>query len=85
MTRGSISGPRLTIAVPTLNRAHFVERAVASALAQTSQEIEVIVSDNGSTDDTSLVLEKFQDSRLRKFRHAQTMPASAHGNFLIQQ
>jgi len=85
MTRGNTSGPRLTIAIPTLNRAHFVERAVASALAQTSQQIEVIVSDNGSTDDTSLVLKKFQDSRLRKFRHAQTMPASAHGNFLIQQ
>jgi glycosyltransferase involved in cell wall biosynthesis len=85
MTRGSISGPRLTRAVPTLNRAHFVERAVASALAQTSQEIEVIVSDNGSTDDTPLALEKFRDPRLRKIRHARTMPASAHGNFLIQQ
>jgi Glycosyl transferase family 2 len=77
--------PALTIVIPTVNRAHLVARAVRSALAQTAVDIEIIVSDNGSTDDTPQVLAGISDPRLRHFRHAQTMPADAHGNFLIEQ
>lgn len=77
--------PRLTIAIPTVNRARLVARAVESALAQTAADIEIIVSDNGSTDDTPQVLGGYQDPRLRRFRHERTMSATAHGNFLIEQ
>jgi glycosyltransferase involved in cell wall biosynthesis len=49
--------PRLTIAIPTLNRAQLLTRAIESALAQTSPDIEIIVSDNGSTDDTPAVID----------------------------
>lgn len=81
--------PRLTIAIPTVNRAKLLPHAIESALAQTSSEIEIIVSDNGSTDDTPAVIERYvgRDSghRIRTFRHPATMSAAKHGRFLIEQ
>lgn len=77
--------PRLTIAIPTVNRAGLLGRAIESALAQTSPDIEIIVSDNGSTDDTPAVIERYSGRGLRTFRHPSTMPAAKHGRFLIEQ
>jgi glycosyltransferase involved in cell wall biosynthesis len=54
-------------------------------LAQTVPGIEILVSDNGSRDRTAAVLASYDDPRLRYFRHEQTMPATDHGNFLIEQ
>jgi glycosyltransferase involved in cell wall biosynthesis len=77
--------PALTIVIPTLNRAQLVGRAVESALAQTSAKIEIIVSDNGSVDETPAVLSRYRDPRLRHIRHERTVSATAHGNFLVEQ
>ncbi len=77
--------PRLTIAIPTLNRAHLVGRAIESALAQTSPDIEIIVSDNGSSDNTQAVIARYVGRGLRTFRHPSTISVSQHGYFLIQQ
>ena len=48
--------PLFTIAIPTFNRAEWLGRCVASALAQTHDSFEVLVSDNGSDDETPQVL-----------------------------
>lgn len=77
--------PRLTIAIPTINRAALLPLAIESALAQTSQEIEIIVSDNGSTDETPEVIARYADRGLRTFRHPSTINAARHGQFLIEQ
>ena len=90
---GSAGGPdesephsrvRLTIAIPTLDRARDLRRAIDSALAQPLPDIEVLVSNNGSADDTRAVMESYDDPRLRTFHHATTIPAADHGNFLIE-
>lgn len=77
--------PRLTIVIPTLNRAYCLPRAIDSALAQTHPDVEIIVSDNGSTDNTPEIMARYSDPRLRTFRRDTTIPACAHGNFLIEQ
>lgn len=77
--------PRLTIAIPTVNRAGLLGRAIESALAQTSSDTEIIVSDNGSSDDTPAVIERYAGRGLRTFRHPLTMPATKHGQFLVEQ
>lgn len=77
--------PRLTIAIPTVNRAKLLGRAIESALAQSSPDIEIIVSDNGSTDETPAVIERYANRGLRTFRHPSTMSAARHGQFLIEQ
>lgn len=66
--------------IPTRDRAASVVRAVASALAQRDVEIEVIVVDDGSTDDTEEQLGRFGD-RIRYWRreHAGVSAARNHG------
>ncbi len=78
-----MTNPRLTIVIPTVNRVHCVGRAIESALAQVGADIEVIVSDNGSSDGTAAVIARYDDPRLKKYRHETTIPPQAHGNFLL--
>src|SRR5262245_25603097 len=76
---------RLTIVIPTVNRDYCVQRAAESALAQTSSDIEIIVSNNGSTDRTREILDEYADPRLRVLHHASTMPVAVHSNLLIDE
>jgi glycosyltransferase involved in cell wall biosynthesis len=62
------TGPLITIAIPTYNRAVWLRGCVESALAQTYPNFEVLVSDNASTDETPEVLKAFDDPRLRVVR-----------------
>lgn len=75
--------PRLTIVIPTVNRAYCLPRAIESALAQTAEGIEIIVSNNGSHDGTRAIIDRYSDPRLRVFHRDHTIPACAHGNFLV--
>lgn len=59
------SGPLVTIAIPTRDRCGHLRRAVSSALAQTYTRLEVIVSDNASTDETAAYLAALHDPRIR--------------------
>lgn len=59
------SFPLITIGIPTRNRASLVADAVKRALAQSYSNIEVLVSDNASTDNTLATLRSITDPRLR--------------------
>jgi hypothetical protein len=74
---------RLTIAIPTYNRAGLLVRALESALAQTTDRVEILVSDNGSTDDTPRVIERFHDRRLRVVRRESTVSRAEHGTLIF--
>lgn len=70
----------VSVVVPTYNRARLVPRAVASALAAMQPGDELIVVDDGSTDDTEAALAPFRD-RIRYFRteNRGVGPARNHG------
>src|SRR5437899_7496239 len=55
----------VTVVIPTYNRGHVVMRAVTSALAQTHADLDVLVVDDGSTDDTADRLKTIEDPRLQ--------------------
>ena len=59
--------PLVSIIIPVYNSASFVVEAVRSALDQTYQNIEVIVVDDGSTDNSLSLVESIHDERLRVF------------------
>jgi len=54
----------VTIAIPTYNRKDYLRLAVESALAQTHKEIEILISDNASTDGTASYLRGLHDPRI---------------------
>lgn len=60
--------PLLSVVIPTWNRAHIVCEAIESALGQRIGQVEVIVVDDGSTDNTGEVLAKSYGSRIRLLR-----------------
>jgi glycosyltransferase involved in cell wall biosynthesis len=62
--------PYFSIIVPTYNRGHLIARTLESLLAQTDPSFEVIVVDDGSTDDTESVVRRFTDVRLHYHRKA---------------
>lgn len=62
-----MSRPLVSAVIPTYNYARFLPRAVESALAQTWPSMEVIVVDDGSTDETPQVLDRYAE-RIRVVR-----------------
>jgi glycosyltransferase involved in cell wall biosynthesis len=60
--------PLFSFVVPSYNRVRLIGRTLESLLAQTEPSFELIVVDDGSTDDTEAVVRGFTDARLRYFR-----------------
>jgi glycosyltransferase involved in cell wall biosynthesis len=69
----------VSVIIPTFNRAQKVSRAISSVLGQTFTHFEVIVIDDGSTDETGDVLTGFKD-RINLIRHAENRGVSAARN-----
>ncbi|ELY99705.1 family 2 glycosyl transferase [Natrialba chahannaoensis JCM 10990] len=77
-----MSQPRVTVIIPTYNRAESLPRAIDSALEQSllASDIEVVVVDDGSTDDTASVLAGYDDPRVRPVVHATNQGANVARN-----
>ncbi|MGY1720107.1 glycosyltransferase [Blastococcus sp. SYSU DS0552] len=72
-----MSGPLVSVLVPTYNGERFLRRALESALTQTYRDIEVIVGDDGSVDGTAEILAAVEasDPRVRVVRREQNVGA----------
>lgn len=78
--------PLVTIGIPTYNRADgYLREAIKSASAQTYADIEIVVSDNCSVDDTESVVKQFADERIRYFKHESNIGANNNFNFCLEQ
>lgn len=68
--------PQVSVVIPTHNRGRFITDAIESVLAQTYKDYEIIVVDDGSTDDTREQVKKFGE-RVRYYYQYNSGPSAA--------
>jgi hypothetical protein len=66
--QGRHGSPRVSVVIPTFNHAAYLPDAIDSVLTQSFSDLEVIVVDDGSTDETPEVVRRFTDGRVRNLR-----------------
>ena len=83
---GSESRPRVSVGLPVYNGGRYLVESIGSLLDQTFQDFELIISDNGSTDETRTICEGFaaQDPRIRYIRHEINRGASWNFNIVFE-
>ncbi|MBP3615593.1 MAG: glycosyltransferase [Alphaproteobacteria bacterium] len=69
----------ISIIMPVYNREKFLDRSVGSLISQTFKDIEIILVDDGSVDNSGKILDNFakQDSRVKVFHQKNSGPATA--------
>lgn len=77
--------PVVSVIMPVYNGARWLAAAVESVLAQTLSNIELLIVDDGSTDDTARIAGQFaaRDPRVRLLRHASNRGQAAARNLAI--
>jgi glycosyltransferase involved in cell wall biosynthesis len=72
--------PLVSIGLPVYNAGHLIRTALDSLLAQTYPNIELIISDNASTDETREICREYaaRDVRIRLYRNQQNIGAAAN-------
>ncbi len=70
----------VSIIIPTYNRANLVQRAIKSVLTQTYKNIEIIVVDDGSEDNTEEIVREFNDERIKYIRNKENKGVAASRN-----
>ena len=76
---------KYSIVIPTRNRAEYVKYAIQSVLKSPRKDIELIVSNNFSSDLTKEVLSKITDSRLKVISPDFALPMAGHYEFAISK
>jgi glycosyltransferase involved in cell wall biosynthesis len=74
------TGPLVSVVIPAYNAARTIRETVSSALEQTMSDVEVIVVDDGSQDDTVDLVAHMDDPRVKLVRQPNAGPAAARNN-----
>jgi hypothetical protein len=69
--------PQVSVVIPVYNAATFVPKAIDSVLRQTMGDLELVVVDDGSTDDTPAAVQAISDPRMRYIRQKNQGPSVA--------
>jgi glycosyltransferase involved in cell wall biosynthesis len=80
-----MSNPKVTVAIPTCNRARYLGEAIQSVMAQTFADFTLLVLDNASDDDTLAVVTSFSDSRILYIRHESNIGIVANWNEAVER
>jgi len=77
--------PLVSILMPAYNHAKYIRQAIDSALNQTCENIEIIISDNASTDGTTEIIKSYTDKRIRANFFSENHGATANGQYCFEQ
>ena len=70
--------PLVTVIIPTYNRAHSIERATRTVLSQSFPDLEVIIVDDGSTDNTEEIIASMKKDKRIKYLKTPTNQGATH-------
>jgi glycosyltransferase involved in cell wall biosynthesis len=81
------SRPLVSVGVPVRNGGKLLEHALQTVIAQTHDNLEIIISDNCSTDETPRICRRFgeRDSRIRYVRQETLLTAFQNFEFLVRE
>ncbi len=80
----SPTSPRVTVVIPTFNRARFLPVAVDSVLAQTYGDFRLLIADNASTDETAEIVARYDDPRIDYVRRPENVGITANHNLALR-
>ena len=72
--------PKVSVITATYNHAHFLARSIQSVLNQTYEDFELIIVDDGSTDDTEKVVKNLSNEKVKYIKHQKNQGASVARN-----
>ena len=76
--------PAISVVVPLFNKERHIGRAIQSVLAQTMQDFEIVVVDDGSTDGSASAVEKMTDSRIRLVKQVNAGVSAARNKGVVE-
>jgi glycosyltransferase involved in cell wall biosynthesis len=81
------TAPRLSIGLPVYNGENYLAEAIEALLGQSYEDLELIISDNASTDGTADICRRYgkQDSRIRYIRQPRNIGLNPNHNFVVRQ
>lgn len=68
--------PKISVCIPTHNRSNYLQYSVNSVLQQTCPDFELIICDDGSSDNTFEIVKNFKDERIKYIQHDQNIGKS---------
>ena len=77
--------PKISIIIPTYNRADYLKSAIESILLQSYTDFEIVISDNASTDHTEAVIKSFNDARIKYYRNSENLGVVTNHNIAIEK
>ncbi|WP_084721771.1 glycosyltransferase [Rhodococcus marinonascens] len=77
--------PPVSLCIPAFQAERHLEATIASVLAQTFTDFEVVIVDNNSSDGTREILESLGDDRIQVIRNATTLSMVDNFNFVVRQ
>jgi glycosyltransferase involved in cell wall biosynthesis len=82
-----LNAPKISVLIPTYNYARFLPEAIESVLAQDFQDFELLIADDGSTDNTAEVVRPFcaRDARVHFTVHSSNLGMVENWNYCLHE
>jgi glycosyltransferase involved in cell wall biosynthesis len=78
-----LSSPKVSVLMPAYNCQNYISKAINSILNQTHSNFELLICDDGSTDNTGVIIDSFTDKRIKKFKNEANKGYLKTYNFLL--